>query len=132
MRYGRKFMKRPSPSLEELIRAREVRYVCELDGNRYDLADEGTDEQGVFAHCEQCGRVLPPREVSSLMADAHQRQQPRCQRRYLYRSKRWGQRCTAPATVVSRAPYDDLLVCGVHARGWIPRVRYPLGKVLAS
>jgi hypothetical protein len=56
---------------------------------------------------------------------------PPCQARYEQRSKRSGQRCTARATTVIRAAQNvELLVCGVHARGWIPRVQYPLGKVL--
>jgi hypothetical protein len=51
---------------------------------------------------------------------------PICQARQL----RTGKRCTRPARYVISAAYKDQLVCGIHARGWIPAVRQPIGNAL--
>lgn len=62
MKYGARYLNSRQPTMAEILRARDVRYICLLDGNQYDLVDEGTDQEGAFAHCPKCQRLLRPRE----------------------------------------------------------------------
>lgn len=61
MKYGARFMNRRQPTLEELVRVRDVRYFCRMDGAQFELVDQGTDEAGPFAVCPKCSATLRPR-----------------------------------------------------------------------
>jgi hypothetical protein len=50
---------------------------------------------------------------------------PRCQARNIRTGKR---SCPHPSRFVIRAPYDELLVCGIHRRGRIRVASYPIGE----
>ncbi len=58
MKYGRRYMNRRQPTLEELRRARDCRYICPLDGYQFQLNDQSGP-----ASCPKCGRTLQPRTV---------------------------------------------------------------------
>lgn len=62
MKYGARFMNRRQPTLEELVRARDCRYICSLDGYQHELVDQGADEAGPFAVCPKCSATLRPRQ----------------------------------------------------------------------
>lgn len=61
MKYGARFMNLRQPTLEELVRVRDVRYFCRMDGAQFELADQGADVAGPFAACTKCSAKLRPR-----------------------------------------------------------------------